>query len=143
VVALLAEIPTGSTPPDVAPLRLYVPAGGGPRLSKRRVSAATYHRRRVAAAGLLLLVALGILVAVQAALGSTGGAPLSTSGAASGLRPAASESWVVQPGDTLWKIALSVQPHGDIRPLVDRLAAEVGGGALYPGEVIPIPQPAG
>ena len=142
MVALLADIPTGSTSPT-APLRLYVPAGGRPRGDRRRVSAATYRRRRVAAAGLVLFVALGLVVAVQAALGSTGGAPLSTSGASSGLRQAASESWVVRPGDTLWEIAFAVHPHGDIRPLVDRLDAEVGGAALYPGEVIPIPQPAG
>ena len=31
------------------------------------------------------------------------------------------------PGDTLWSIAEAVDPAGDVRPLVDRLATEAGG----------------
>jgi LysM repeat protein len=55
------------------------------------------------------------------------------------MKPAAASQWVVRPGDTLWSIATAVDPHGDVRPLVDRLDAQLHGTALYPGEVISIP----
>jgi hypothetical protein len=41
---------------------------------------------------------------------------------------------VVQPGDTYWTIARSLQPGGDVRALVDKLSAEHGGAPLQPGE---------
>jgi nucleoid-associated protein YgaU len=85
------------------------------------------------------LVALAAVFALVAALGRTGGGPLTITGATGGLQPAAARMWVVRPGDTLWAIAEAVDPHGDVRPLVDRLSAEVHGAALYPGEPIPIP----
>jgi hypothetical protein len=47
--------------------------------------------------------------------------------------------WVVRPGDSLWSIAATVQPHGDIRPLVDRLVFETHGSPLFPGERIALP----
>ena len=46
---------------------------------------------------------------------------------------------VVQPGDTFWSIARSVQPSGDVRPLVAQLAREHGGSALQPGDRISVP----
>ena len=58
--------------------------------------------------------------------------------AAGGLAPV--DRMVVQPGDTLWSIAAVLDPHGDERPLVDRLAQELGGSTLYPGETIAIPE---
>jgi len=85
------------------------------------------------------LVALGVGFALAAVLGRTGGGPLPITGADGGLQPAAAKAWVVRPSDTLWTIALAVDPRGDIRPLVDRLSAEVHGAALYPGETITIP----
>jgi hypothetical protein len=78
-------------------------------------------------------------IGLQAALGRIGGGPLATTGAPGGWQVASSRVWVVRPGDTLWSIAESVDPKGDVRPLVDRLASEVGTTALYPGEAISIP----
>jgi LysM repeat protein len=46
---------------------------------------------------------------------------------------------IVQPGDTLWSIARRLQPEGDLRPLVDRLAMAHGGAALQVGERIGLP----
>lgn len=48
-------------------------------------------------------------------------------------------AYVVRPGDTLWSIAARLDPSGDPRPLVDRLAGELHGAALQPGEVLVVP----
>jgi LysM repeat protein len=96
------------------------------------------------AAGLLLLAVAAVLVMVQSALAGTGGGPLTTTGAAAGsaMSPASAQVYVVRPGDTLWSIARRVEPNADIRPLVDRLDAQLGGATLYPGEPLAIPGPA-
>ncbi|MCU4183710.1 LysM peptidoglycan-binding domain-containing protein [Acidiferrimicrobium sp. IK] len=97
-----------------------------------------YRRRRgVALAGTALLL-IGFWFALQAALGGTGGGPLTATGAAVGT-PAAAKVWVVRPGDTLWSIALRSGARGDIRPVVDRLAEETGGQPLQVGERILLP----
>lgn len=164
MVALLTDIPT-YTKPSPAPLRLVTPRPARLRPANRpmrptpstapthairrthpigtcrptRPSPQTFRRRRVAALGLLVLSACLVIIAVQAALGRAGGGPLTTTGVAGGLRTAAAESWVVRPGDTLWSIASAIAPGRDARPIVDRLAGELGGSSLFPGEVVPIP----
>jgi hypothetical protein len=93
----------------------------------------------MAAVGLLAAVMLGCWFGLQAALGSIGGGPLAITGAPGGLQVAAARIWIVRPGDTLWSIAEAVDPRGDVRPLVDRMAAAAGSTVLYPGEAIAIP----
>jgi LysM repeat protein len=78
-------------------------------------------------------------MATRTAPGRIGGGPLATTAAPGGGNPAAVQVWTVRPGDTLWSIAEAVDPNGDVRPLVDSLAAEVGSTAIYPGEAIAIP----
>jgi nucleoid-associated protein YgaU len=114
---------------------------GTPGFSVRRQSPAVYRRRRILAVGVLLLAVAAALLVAQLALGGAGGGPLAAAGAGT---PGAAERidarvWVVRPGDTLWSIATRLDPNGDVRPLVDRLAAEVGGAGIHPGEVIPLP----
>jgi hypothetical protein len=46
---------------------------------------------------------------------------------------------VVQHGDTLWSIARSLQPVGDVRPLVDALERRNGGSQLDIGQVLVLP----
>jgi hypothetical protein len=43
---------------------------------------------------------------------------------------------VVQPGETLWSIARTLHPDGDIRPLVDRLVELNGGDHIEVGQVL-------
>jgi nucleoid-associated protein YgaU len=52
-------------------------------------------------------------------------------------------TYVVRPGDTLWKIASRLQaPGADPRPLVDELAARNHlTGALHPGQALVLPTP--
>jgi hypothetical protein len=121
-------------------------------LRLRCADSAVYRRRRVAVAALALLIALVLAVGLTAgtALARTGGGPLTATGAQSSqtgtsaiLSGAAQATrsgvWVVRPGDTLWAIASALEPRGDIRPLVDRLEAEVGTTGLQPGQSVPLP----
>jgi len=93
------------------------------------------RRRRIAA------FAAAVLLAAGAVLGGLGGGPLTAPGptAPLALSPVAQRWHVVQPGDTLWTIARALQPAGDVRALVDRLAAEHGGSVLRPGQVVTLP----
>jgi len=159
VVALLSDIPAGClSAPRPAALR-PVPSEAEDKVARRpavpipvpprpaisapvgadRPSRATYLRRRMAAVGIVVLLLFLTAIAADAALARIGGGPLTTTGATSGPRTVAAQAWVVRPGDTLWGIAESIHPSGDVRPLVDRLSQEVGNAPLYPGEVIQLP----
>jgi LysM repeat protein len=53
--------------------------------------------------------------------------------------PVARAVYVVQPGDTLWRIARTIRPEGDVRPVVDHLARSLHGAPLRPGTRIVLP----
>jgi hypothetical protein len=84
------------------------------------------------------VLALVIVLGVAALSAFAGGGP---SPATPSDRPesVASVAYVVRPGDTLWSIAREIQPEGDVRPLVDVLAAARGGTPLVPGDVVAWP----
>jgi len=124
-----------------------------------RLPASVYRRRRIAvaivAAAVVALVGLAAVGAQSMAsrFDSTtvvsAGSPIeaSTSAAVASVVPAveapvapvaAPATKVVQPGDTLWSIARELQPEGDMRPLVDRLATRLGGSSLTVGQRIPV-----
>lgn len=112
-----------------------------PRHGRR--PAAVYRRRRAAVAALCLALALALAVAWVG--GALGGGSLAASGAgapavrALQLQPVSATAHVVAPGDTLWSIARQLQPEGDVRPVVDALAASRGGRPLQVGERIALP----
>jgi LysM domain-containing protein len=107
----------------------------GPVASRRRPtatrrshrSAATYWRRRIVAVG----IALGTVLTAAHAGAALGGSPLT----ASGRRPHV-VTHIVQPGDTLWKIAGELDPKADPREIVDELVAARHTTALVPGQTI-------
>jgi LysM repeat protein len=93
-----------------------------------------YRRRRLVVATLILSVLLG----GRAAADLVGSGPLAASDPAPPVL-VSERSYVVQPGDTLWTIARHLQPAGDVRRLVDRLATQRHGAALQVGERIELP----
>ena len=114
-----------------APLRLVPPID-----HRRR---ARYRRRRLAATAVLVLTVLAtvfvVVPVVRAGVGALVEPLTPPSAPATGrLQPVAQETFIVRPGDTLWAIARRMQPTGDVRPLVDRLAASRHGAALHPGD---------
>ncbi|HEX2851331.1 MAG TPA: LysM peptidoglycan-binding domain-containing protein [Acidimicrobiales bacterium] len=146
-------------------LPLYAPVA---RRSPGRPAPQVYRRRRLAAvamvgvvvlAGVLVVRALGVAplsgagrhapVAVVAApaTGSETTAPAAAGAAGPAVhldaQPVAETSYVVQPGDTLWTIARRLQPDGDVRPVVDRLAAQLHGHPLDAGQRLVLPAAGG
>jgi hypothetical protein len=104
-------------------------------------SPAVYRRRQVVAlilAVALVVVAMTGIRALLPSAGADGGRPLS---ATDGSTPvtAGTEIHLVQPGETLWHIARDLQPSGDLRALVDELAALNGGATLEAGQTLVLP----
>lgn len=145
MVALLADIPSEcGLPRPRAPIVRLAPRAPRAPLAPRppigvRPSRAVYWRRRVVAVAAGVLILVLCVIAARAVLVRIGGRPLTTTGATSGLQNASAQSYVVRPGDTLWTIASALDRQGDVRVLVDQLAAELGSASIYPGEVIPLP----
>ena len=99
------------------------------------------HGRRqlvaaVAAISLVVSGYAGATAGLRVLVRGPGGGPLTASATAP---PAGSTIQVVQPGDTLWSIARALQPTGDVRATVDRLAALNGGSALEIGQRLVLP----
>jgi nucleoid-associated protein YgaU len=90
----------------------------------------TRRGRRLVAA---LSIAVGIGIAVLAAA--------VLDGSAGGLRLAGDSSVVVQSGDTLWSIAVTVGPERDTRAVVHAIMAanDLPGVGLVPGQVLQLP----
>jgi len=98
----------------------------------------------VAGLAVAALVALASLGAVQL-LGADAAAsgPASTAGPLHPAGAGASTSSapavvVVESGDTLWSIARTLRPTGDVRPVVDELAARNGGVGLVVGQTLDV-----
>lgn len=117
------------------------PAGRAHSGSDRRRGAVAPTPSRWHVSVVAILVVAVLLVATMA-LGRSDGGSLTAVGpvppgqarSSGPVAPVAQRSYVVGPGDTLWSIARGLQPQGDLRPLVDRLAAGRHGGPLRVGE---------
>jgi hypothetical protein len=99
------------------------------------------------AAGLLLFGLVDVVGRVIGAVGARQANPTLTTtdapGTATGPSPSGGAAavpgleggtYVVQPGDSLWSIALRLKPGDDPRPVVDELSRRAGGAALRPGQ---------
>jgi LysM repeat protein len=106
----------------MSPARPTVPCPADARVRLARVLAAT---------GLAVLAAV-VLSTRFADAGSP--AP-----AATGVGVSSAMVVVVQPGDTLWSVARSLQPSGDLRPLVARLSRANGGSGVRAGDRLSVP----
>lgn len=103
---------------------------------------AVYRRRRtvalVLALALVVVAMAGIRTALRPLAGTLGGDPLSASDGPAPV-PAGAETLLVQPGETLWSVARDLQPTGDLRSVVDELAALNGGATLQAGQTLVLP----
>lgn len=108
------------------------------QLPARRHSSSVYWRRRLA----LVTLALVLVLAARVLIAQLEGGPLATFelGSPLGAAPAGHVDYVVQPGDTLWKIASQVDAHGDPRPVVDQLVHRLHGADLQVGQRITLPE---
>jgi hypothetical protein len=83
----------------------------------------------------VVVLVAGAVWALGGMAGWLGRGPLAAPGPGpSRFVPAAAVVRIVQPGDTVWSIARSMQPHGEIRPLVDHLEQELHGRPLQVGD---------
>jgi LysM repeat protein len=136
---MAAIIQTSPRPTSALPYRR--PAAQRPDLrliqgGRRPASPSELLRRRLVAG----LVAVLVVLAVGAAAVAVGRGALAAVvpdppvSATPGPAATGHSAVVVRPGDTYWSIARRLQPTGDVRPLVDRLAAGHGNDVLRPGE---------
>ncbi|MDH3752956.1 MAG: LysM peptidoglycan-binding domain-containing protein [Acidimicrobiia bacterium] len=98
-----------------------------------RLDAAVYRRRRVAAAVVLVL----LLLVVWSSAVQLAGTWFTDTARATGT--ADSTVAVVQPGDTLWSIAATIDTDGDVRDTVDLLVLLNGSSALTVGQRLVLP----
>ncbi len=98
-----------------------------------------YRRRRVVTLMALVAVALVAVTGVRLALAGSGGGALTASGSSGASSSSAGHVYVVQPGDSLWSIVEATSRGGDPRPEVDRLAAQLDGRPLLPGQRLVLP----
>ena len=112
----------------------------GMEMMTNRCSSATYWRRRLACLTLLIVAAWLVVSALSGsdAIEQPSAAPTVFETAA-GETLAAGQIVIVKPGDTLWSIARQLQPTGDLRPLVDRIAKINNGHSLIAGQALLLP----
>ena len=101
------------------------------RRTRRRPSAPVRLRRTLLAVSGLLVVGLAL------PLGGAGGNSHTSGPSLAGITHPV--EYTVQPGDTLWSIAVAVNPSADPRPLVATLASQTGSYTVEPGERITVP----
>jgi nucleoid-associated protein YgaU len=86
--------------------------------------------------GRIAVAAAAVALTVSSLAGRAG------AGSSGSTRRLQSRTYVVHSGDTLWGIASElVGPHGDPRPVVDRLASanHVQAGLIHVGDVLVVP----
>ena len=112
-------------------------------LGVSQVTRMTFWRRRIVCLTALLLglwvlsASFGSLFASQGVENPTVLPTVMESAASESL--SSGSSVIVKPGDTLWSIARQLQPAGDIRPLVDRIAKINNGHSLIAGQALLLP----
>jgi hypothetical protein len=97
-------------------------------------AAVTFRRRRARVLAALVLLAIALAWGAMRV-----GAALEDVPASVPERRPGPGVHVVQPGETLWSVARSLQPEGDVRPLVRALIAANGGPEVDVGDRVVLP----
>lgn len=119
-------------------LRLII-GGADLRSRHRRLHPSVYRRRRLAALVLLFVVVAAVSALLTTAATALPVGPAARAAGSVSARAPGGITYVVQPGDTIWSVARSLQPSGEVRGLVDRLVAANGGTSVQPGDVLVLP----
>ena len=125
------------------PALTLVPAGvsaspASPSRRSLRLPEPVYRRRRAVAAMIAAAVLALAVVAARPDRVPPGEAnPWPSTGEVS-IPAELPGVYIVQPGDTLWDIAVAIAPGADPRGLVHELADAAGGSTLEPGQQIVI-----
>ena len=108
------------------------------RPPNQTLSAEVYWRRRL----VLLTVALSLIIGLWAFTSPTDSSTQTGHDKATQVvetMPFDAVVVVVQPGDTLWRIATELNPSADPRRLVDALSDIAGSPTIQPGQQLVIP----
>ena len=116
------------------PVRLTVIEGG--RSPRRPAQRRVYHGRRAMALATFALAAWLVVSAIGMA---TSHAPVRSAYPSSRASVAPGNTYTARPGDTLWSVASALHVDGDVRDVVDRLAAVNGSDTLIAGQQLTIP----
>ena len=124
----LTLVPAGVSASPAAP--------ASPPLRSLRLPESVYRRRRAVAAMIAAAVLALAVVAARPDRVPPGEAnPWPSAGEVS-IPAELPGVYIVQPGDTLWDIAVAIAPGTDPRGLVHELADAAGGSTLEPGQQI-------
>lgn len=118
-----------------------VPASYGTRSTSRPAPVAVEAEEALFSPAAMAAMVAAVLIAALLALGIGAGA-FSSLVPTPGAEPiAASQGRVVmvEAGDSVWSIARSIQPDGDLRPLVHRIVQANGSAPLQPGQELVVP----
>lgn len=112
------------------------------QLGEFRSTAQVYGRRRLVALAMLIAVVLVLLLGTGHVVANRGGAPAF----APSVRPATGAAWslpvntyVVQPGDTLWSIGERFHGQASVAEYVDSLASANGGADIQVSQALAVP----
>ena len=120
------------SPPQVADLAI---SGTAP-VRPRRLPAEVYRRRRITAA---VVVAMFIVLVAWSLISLAGAYFTGVANAATEPVQDGERVTIVQPGDTVWAIASSINTDGDLRDTVDVLVELNGSSALTVGQRLVLP----
>lgn len=129
-----------SRPPRHLSAVATLPAGRGPG-RRPAPSATVVPVEPLFSPSALAAMAAAVVITTMLALGIGAGAfsGLVPTPGSEPIAAAAGRVLVVEPGDSVWSIARSIQPEGDLRPLVHRIVQANGAAPLQPGQQIVVP----
>lgn len=114
----------------VVPSRL-----AAPRTAASRPTTQVYVRRRLLVVLVLVAVVAAVWMGAGDVVANRGGDPAS----ASAVRPVAAQTYIVQPGDTMWSIARVHHGERSLSDYVDLLIEHNGGTLLQIGQQVVLP----